>query len=171
MTLEYIYGKKQYLADAHDRVRDGYADARAQYYSQCFVYWLIYAFGVWLAYEVENLFGVGVFVWLLIYTMYQQIPYKKAFEEALNTQAAGIEDRHITLTVSDEGLTETELGIVSFCPWASVTRYRYFDRILVIELKTGQSAVIDQSTLKTPNQDLQAVIAQLDAYEVPSEVR
>lgn len=147
----------------------GVPDARYRYYHHCALYWLLYAFGIWLSYQAESMLGMAVFVWMLLSSMYQQIPYSKALDEEYHKCIEGVKERQIELTFDDKGLTETECGVVSYCPWTSVTSYRLFDDILVIEMKSGHSAVIDQSTLKHDSQDLTGIVAELDNQGVPSE--
>jgi len=130
---------------------------------------LLYAFGAWLAYQQEHIFGMGVFVWMLLYSMYQQLPYGKVLEDEYQKYGQSMKDRHISLSVDAEGLTETESGIVSFCPWSSVVGYQYFDSILVIELTTGEQAIIDESTLGGDTRSLQGLIESLDDHKIAAE--
>lgn len=53
----------------------------------------------------------------------------------------------IRLEVLDEGLRETDGGVVSLAPWEAVKSYWLFRKVLCIELTNGQSALIPIATL------------------------
>ena len=167
MTLEYTYGKKQQLALMYHQGKSEASDACARYYQKCILYWILYVFGGWLAYKAESMMGIAVFGWMLVYTMYRQMPYSKVLQETWESYVSGVKERHIELSFDASGLTEKECGVTSFCPWHSVNDYTLFDGVLVIEMKSGQSAVIDQSTFRSDDQNLEGILSELENQKIP----
>lgn len=168
MTLEYTYGRKQQLALLYFQGRAHEKDSSWRYYQQCFTYWLLYCFGIWLAYKAESLFGVAVFTVMLVYAVCRQIPYSRVLEELYESSLTDVKERHIELEFDQRGLTETESGVVSFCPWESVVSYSLYNEILFIELKSEDWAIIDPSAFSREGQSLEGIIAELKNQHISS---
>jgi hypothetical protein len=67
----------------------------------------------------------------------------------------------IRLEVSDEGLRETDGGVVSFAPWGAVKSYWVFRKVLCIELTNGLSALIPIATLACGCEQAELLIDEL----------
>jgi hypothetical protein len=67
----------------------------------------------------------------------------------------------IRLEVLDEGLRETDGGVVSFAPWGTVKSYWVFRKVLCIELANGQSALIPVATLAGGSEHAEVLIDEL----------
>jgi hypothetical protein len=75
--------------------------------------------------------------------------------------------KEIVLVVDDEGLHETDDGVLSFAPWPSVRSYFLHRRVLGIELENGLWAYLPIATLSPESSSIESLVARLEHHSVP----
>ncbi|MGB0993324.1 MAG: hypothetical protein ACPG32_12770 [Akkermansiaceae bacterium] len=167
MKYSFTHGKAQYIAEMKIKGEPYASDTRLRYFQEVALYWLLFAFGSWISYQAEHLFGFAVFSLALVYSLIKQLPYNRVLNEEYDRAAAHINERTTVIEVQEDGLLETECGVSSFCPWAAITQSQFTQGILFMYLKTGERAIIDESTLSADSSALSELVELLKTKDIP----
>jgi hypothetical protein len=69
--------------------------------------------------------------------------------------------KSLSLELSDQGLKESDEGVISLVPWPAVRSYWVFRRVICIELANGLTAQIPMQTLEDEAHQIPRLLAEL----------
>ncbi len=121
-------------------------------------------FRLWIV-AVPCTFGTLIFA--LYSSRLRNLGRKAAIGLRNDWRSAG--SRAIRLEVSDEGLRESDAGVVSFAPWSAVKNYRLHRNLLCLELDNGQAALIPIAIVAEGKFQVQTLINELTARGIPAK--
>ncbi|MCW1921510.1 YcxB family protein [Luteolibacter arcticus] len=102
-------------------------------------------------------------VFFAIKNLKAAIPHTKFHRRSIDAQAREGTGHPIQLEIGDAGLTETACGIVSFCPWSSVTKIQRVEGLVIVHLASKQFSLIPISALDSTQVSADEFVAFLES--------
>lgn len=91
------------------------------------------------------------------------VPHTKYRKQLIESESSRKSDHFIELEIADSGMTETAFGIVSYCPWKSVTKVEKFKGVVIVHLTSGLFAIISSLALESLKMDPVELVALIES--------
>jgi hypothetical protein len=167
LVLEYRNTTDDLRTQCKLQMEDHYKSSRSKYVRSGLTSFALLILASYCAYQA-NLVGFLVFFLIVAITYLPKLfRYSQIYLSSIEESLTGRPETQIRMEVREDGLLETEEGIVSFVPWSSIKSYKELCSTLFIDMTGSQCAIIPRNSVNPSPSSVDEVIQILRNRGIP----
>ncbi len=167
LVLEYRNTTDDLRTQCKLQLEDHYKSSRSKYIRSGLTSFALLILASYCAYQADLVGFLVFFLIVAISYLPKLFQYSQIYLSSIEESLTGRPEAQIRMEVREDGLLETEEGIVSFVHWSSIKSYKELSNILFIDTAGSQCAIIPRSSVTPSPSVVDEVIRLLQENGIP----